>query len=129
MNETSQKVTVDPATGCWVWQGATDGYGNPRLHRKGRPLTAKFEYWRKAHPDAPRPTRLYPLCGNRLCVNPDHMTPAKERVDARNRLMLRISTIKYWLSTELDEAARLELEQTLKLLEEELKCQQNQGAE
>ncbi len=72
----SRHVSVNEATGCWNWLGATDhgGHGVMRCAR----LTGKIA---RAHRLAweifvgPIPDHLYVLrtCCDKLCVNPRHM--------------------------------------------------------
>lgn len=70
------KVDLDPATGCWLWSGATEGngYGNfkavsyttVRAHRMAFALSRA-----RAPEDA---LVIRHKCHNRLCCNPAHLT-------------------------------------------------------
>ena len=64
---------VDDSTGCWLWQKhiAYDGYG--RTTRRGRAMTAHRMYWTHMRGEIPDGMVLDHLCGQRSCVNPDHM--------------------------------------------------------
>jgi len=60
--------------GCWVWTGRkVRGYGHigegakrKRVHRW---------YWEQLNGPVPEGLELDHLCGNKLCVNPDHLEP------------------------------------------------------
>lgn len=78
------KIVVDPSTGCWNWQGATNekGYGTIREGvRDGGSsknlrtlMTHRVMY---QHEVGPIPSRLVidHLCRNRACANPAHLEP------------------------------------------------------
>ena len=55
--------------GCWYWQGAVSGsYGNFR----GETTAHRFAYEDRVGP-IPEDLHIDHLCGNRLCVRPDHL--------------------------------------------------------
>ncbi len=59
-------------TPCVVWRGATsNGYGQVRMHGKVQPA----HIWAYEHTEGPVPLgrELHHLCGNKLCVRPDHL--------------------------------------------------------
>jgi len=69
--------TVDPATGCHLWQGkiGTHGYAycayrldGKRYHRKA--ATVAFELAKGAVPPG---LEVSHLCSNERCVNPEHL--------------------------------------------------------
>jgi len=75
---TNQIFTVDPETGCWVFQlknrsHKKDGYG--RLNREGRQVVAHKYFYEKKYGPVPRGMMLDHLCRNRACCNPDHVEP------------------------------------------------------
>lgn len=60
---------VDPATKCWVWQGARDrGYGVTKDGKRAH----RFYYERYRGP-IPKGMTIDHLCRNTLCVNPAHL--------------------------------------------------------
>lgn len=90
----NERYTIDPVTGCHVWQGGVgeDGYGvlysseakkNLKAHRVAKWLAGE-----------PIPTGLMSLhqCDNKRCVNPDHIragTNSQNQIEARDRGLTR----------------------------------------
>jgi hypothetical protein len=74
---------VDPASGCWMWKGATrNGYGIVKVG--GREQRAHLLFWE--HHRGPFPSGLVPDhdCHVTRCVNPWHITPRTAGDNARN---------------------------------------------
>lgn len=80
----SVDYVVDPDTGCWVWQRSlhSAGYGS----QVDKTLAHRYHY-EAAHGPIPLDLVLHHECGNKLCVNPDHLRPMT-RAD-HNRLHRR----------------------------------------
>lgn len=71
------KVEPDLESGCWVWQARVSSTGCPLLwiHEKdGDVSAARVIYETKKGPIEAK-QRLVHTCGNRSCVNPEHMRP------------------------------------------------------
>ena len=76
-------VTEDEKTGCWIWgrQISNTGYGRLMLSREGG------TYMESAHRASymafigpvPENGIIRQSCGNRLCVNPDHLKVSIEQ--------------------------------------------------
>lgn len=66
---------VDEASGCWLWQGATDlaGYGRTRANGKGQ--AAHRWFYEQAKGPIAHGLVIDHLCRNPPCVNPDHLEP------------------------------------------------------
>ncbi len=52
---------------CWTWDGEVDADGHPRFH--GRSAARHACELARGRP----PASLEPRCGNRRCVNPEHL--------------------------------------------------------
>lgn len=66
--------TIDPGTGCWLWDGHcnTSGYGQFRLGGPKMKLAHRY-YWEQRFGSVPEGKELHHLCQIRRCVNPDHL--------------------------------------------------------
>jgi hypothetical protein len=76
----------EPNTGCWLWlKGVqTSGYGQVALERKKHPrlrVAHRVSYELLRGP-IPGGLTLDHLCRVRSCVNPDHLEPVTNRVNA-----------------------------------------------
>jgi len=72
----------DPESGCWIWnrQISNSGYGRMAVPGKGGTLTEsahRISYLAFVGP-LKRDDIVQHTCGNRLCVNPDHLVLAKQ---------------------------------------------------
>lgn len=68
-----EKIQIDKETSCWIWHGriSYNGYGVIGAFGKTMPAhrAVYFEYSK----NLPKEIELHHLCGNKLCVNPDHL--------------------------------------------------------
>jgi hypothetical protein len=73
------KVSVDPVSGCWIWNGAvSDGrYGKFRIG--GKVLFAHRASWLVHHGDIPDGLLICHKCDIERCVNPDHLFCGNQR--------------------------------------------------
>jgi len=78
-------VIIDPDTGCAIWQGSTNGKSHAVAH--GRPVYRwYYEYF-----FGPMPINheCHHLCGDGLCVNPQHIIPVTRSEHMRIEAALR----------------------------------------
>lgn len=77
------KVQIGGTAMCWVWNGQqVNGYGRFRGERAHR-------YAYQLHKgDIPEGLMLRHLCGNKLCVNPDHLEPGTMADNAADGILL-----------------------------------------
>jgi hypothetical protein len=85
------RVTVEPATGCWLWQGPTSGSkgrgaGYPRMSLGGQTVAVHITMWTNEHGYIPGKKELDHVCRNRLCIRPD---PEHLELVTRKRNILR----------------------------------------
>jgi hypothetical protein len=75
---------VAPAGTCWEWTASCDKNGHGQFTpRHGKSVRAhRFAYEEMVGP-IPEGLVLDHLCRNRPCVNPDHLDPVPQRVNAQ----------------------------------------------
>lgn len=83
-----EKVVVDDK-GCWVWQGSvfkkkSGSYGQIRMFGRigklKRAHRVSYEYF---YGKIPKDKEIDHLCGNTLCINPDHLEPVNHGTNMR----------------------------------------------
>jgi hypothetical protein len=84
------QFTIDPATGCWVWNKDISVYGYGRLWIKsntGRKKVLAHRYMYEClKGQIEVGLHLDHLCLNKRCVNPNHLEPVTPRENARRAL-------------------------------------------
>lgn len=77
-----QRWTVNSETGCWIWlltKHPRTGRGMEK--RNGKSGYAHRWAYQDAKGEIPTGRLVVPTCGNRLCVNPEHLVLEKEMVE------------------------------------------------
>jgi hypothetical protein len=75
-NRFRRKIKLDPATGCYLWQGSTDNHGYGQLSvggRKGRPRKAHRITWELARGPIPAGMNVLHTCDTPACVRIGHL--------------------------------------------------------
>jgi hypothetical protein len=72
--------------GCWLWTGAVARGGYGKIGVAGRHLVAHRVLYELIVDAVPANVELHHLCGNKACVNPDHLEPlVRAEHEARHR--------------------------------------------
>lgn len=84
LDEMKARCIVDAVTRCWIWQGATNRDGQPRVYcpdyerMEMRTMSGPKAAWNLAHDKPPRPGwMVHRSCGTKLCLNPVHLAQAR----------------------------------------------------
>jgi hypothetical protein len=79
-----KKVSPEPNSGCWLWEGVTNQAGYGRIyvstHRARVAHCVAYEIDRGA---IPRGMQLDHVCRVRCCCNPDHLEPVTQQENMR----------------------------------------------
>lgn len=67
---------AEDGSGCILWTGSTDGYGNPTRTVKGCTVRVRQEVFREAFGYWPRRLQVN-TCGKKNCINAEHMRESK----------------------------------------------------
>jgi hypothetical protein len=89
------KISIDPASGCWLWTGTVgkNGYGQIRDENRRHIYAHRWAYERERGP-IPAGLQIDHLCRNKRCVNPAHLE-AVTRVENTRRWAATITHCKY----------------------------------
>jgi hypothetical protein len=63
---------VEKTPGCWIWRGATNSSKHPQFRVYQGTVSAQWYALRLDGQNIPRGAPVARMCGNRLCVRPDH---------------------------------------------------------
>lgn len=81
------KISYEPNSGCWLWEGAHNNAGYAAFWFEKRSHTAhRFLYERLFGQQ--RGFEIDHLCRVRCCVNPDHLEPVTKEENNRRRVGL-----------------------------------------
>ena len=73
-----QAIRQTDDNGCWIWQGQVSNSGYGRVHeqqadRTLKMVSAQSASYRAFISEVPDGQLVKQRCGNRLCVNPEHL--------------------------------------------------------
>ena len=77
------KVQMEPNSGCWIWEAATNGDGYGYLNHGGKQWRAHRLSYELFKCEIPPGLELDHLCRLRCCVNPDHLEAVTRSVNAK----------------------------------------------
>ena len=73
-NEEKFFSLVDKSGECWLWRGPINADGCGLFHMNGETETVQRFMWKLHYgEEAPRGMFLAKICGEKLCVKPEHM--------------------------------------------------------
>jgi len=67
--------TINPDTGCWVWDGSVNTSGYGQFRRNGKMTVAHRYFYEQLVGPVPDGLDLHHTCEIRNCVNPTHLVP------------------------------------------------------
>lgn len=84
------QYTVDPASECWIWTGATNGRGYGAVRLDGRIIGAHRASYERAYGPLLEGSVVRHVCDTALCINPAHLKAGSQAdnvrdMDARGR--------------------------------------------
>lgn len=91
-----ERYQADSATGCWEWSGQRDSAGYGRCKPGGgdaRSVMAHRVFYTHHVGAIPEGLDIHHRCGNKGCVNPEHLEPLTR---AENVRVLHGHTILNW---------------------------------
>lgn len=77
---------------CLIWHGARSGDGYGRMKHNGHTMGSHHVAWELANGSVPEGLELDHLCGNRACVNTDHLEPVTHEENMSRRGVGKLTT-------------------------------------
>lgn len=75
------KISPEPNSGCWLWDGAASTTGYGQVHWEGKTKHAHRIVFTLLKGEIPAGLDLDHLCRTPMCVNPDHLEPVTRKVN------------------------------------------------
>ncbi len=73
------RYTIDEASGCWIWRQRLTQNGYPIIRTKTRRSNPRHDIYEHFVGRIPLGMHLKTTCGNKLCVNPEHLVATRLR--------------------------------------------------
>lgn len=89
----TEKIKVDPSSGCWSWTGYIQSNGYGKVGLDGRTLLAHRVTYTFLVGEIPSGLVIDHICRNRCCVNPTHLRVVTHWENIREPRSLSISNI------------------------------------
>lgn len=96
------RIKINNESGCWLWEGATDGIGRPLTFERGVPVRVQHLHFQQKY--GYKAKRIATTCASKFCCNPEHLVDGTKNV-AAERLKRMAATM------ELDDETRKALQQ------------------
>jgi len=77
------KRVEEDEDGCWVWTGYIDEMGRGSLHIGGKYVYAHRAAYEHYVGPIIKGNQIHHTCGNKICVNPDHLRSVSRLEHAR----------------------------------------------
>lgn len=77
--------TIEGENGCLLFVGLRDKQGYGKISKDGKNMTAHRAAWEYHHPDEELSGKIAHKCGNKNCVNPDHLIKLTQIMDRIQR--------------------------------------------
>jgi len=74
-----ERYIPEPNTGCWIWEGSTDGTGYPNVWNGGSKGLVHRMIWQYYYGEIPEGYVIAHNCSNKLCINPNHLYCCTQR--------------------------------------------------
>lgn len=87
-------IKVEKTNGCWIWKSSLSSYGSGIFLLNGKIRGASRLAYLLVKGDVPKEMKVWNICKNKKCVNPDHMSlrGPQETDQSRNKRMME----KFW---------------------------------
>lgn len=91
LNTFHSNYEIDSDTGCWVWKGTVNGEGHPYIAVRNKntliynAFASRIAFQLKTKNVTNENFRLERICGNKLCVNPEHIHKMQNKKLLGNR--------------------------------------------
>jgi hypothetical protein len=88
----TERIRIDPHSGCWIWQGGDSGSGRGggygRISIDGQMMAVHRVMYQIVHGPIHmnrQVDHVQPKCTSRLCCNPDHLEAVTHKQNQRRR--------------------------------------------